>query len=471
MDSEPSIFAKLVTHRSRTKFGKSYTEYVIEVVAAGLEWKVYKRFSQFSGLHSQLQAAYSNSKISLPPLPPASMFGNLKLDFILARQKDLATYLASLMSVKDLAESSPLLIFLGALGHRLTDNDGVPEVKRLHLDRLMEIVREGDIVLMKTSGVLQGLTRVFTQGAYDHCGCVVPAPNESGPGTEWALLEATVDGVHYYGLRRRLLSWDLSNAKVVIRRLTIDRSDHTKNVLRDFCVEVDGKPYGLNPIKMLRKTSITDKPSYFCSELVASAFKRLQLLPESVSTGEYLPVSFAQASNLQLLRGKLEDEILIEFHKNEVSECQSLPTHTTTGLTIAQHKQLAKWMKANPIERASVPISIPSALNFFEEKKTVTGSPKNTRSRSPSPSCAPTRRRCSSIPSSFTSNSSHTSSAALVPRGAPSVCRAETEVSHERQSAADTLLTVLNSMIDDPAPFSYDVKYQDTPRSWDAAVN
>lgn len=209
----PTISAKVITHRSRTKFGKSYTEYVIEVIAAGLEWKVYKRFSQFSELHAQLQAAHPKS--ILPPLPPASMFGTLKLGFILARQHDLAKYMDALMAVQDIAESSPLLIFLGALGRRPDQADGVPEVKRLHVDRLMEIVKEGDIILMKTSGLLQGITRVFTQGPYDHCGCVVPAPNESGPGTEWALLEATIEGVHYYGLRRRLLSWDLSNAKVL----------------------------------------------------------------------------------------------------------------------------------------------------------------------------------------------------------------------------------------------------------------
>jgi len=210
--SRPSISAKVITHRSRTKFGKSYTEYVIEVVAAGLEWKVYKRFSQFSELHSQLQA--SGLRSSLPALPPASMFGNLKLGFILARQQDLAKYMESLMLVQAIAESSPLLIFLGALGTRPDRADGVPEVKRLHVDRLMEIIKEGDIILFKTTGLLQGITRVFTQGPYDHCGCVVPAPNDSGPGTEWALLEATIEGVHYYGLRRRLLSWDLSNAKV-----------------------------------------------------------------------------------------------------------------------------------------------------------------------------------------------------------------------------------------------------------------
>lgn len=169
-------------------------------------------------------------------------------------------------------------------------------------------------------------------------------------------------------------------------------------------MEVDGKPYGLNPMKMLRKTSVTDKPSYFCSELVASAYKRLQLLPESVSTGEYLPTTFAQATNLQLLRGKLEDEILVEFRKNEVAESRT--ASTSSGLTAEQHRQLAKWM--HPMDRGSMP----AVLSIAEEK----------RSRSPSPAPEPLhvpRRRASSIPSPT-----------------------------RRMDSADTLLAVLKSMDD-----------------------
>jgi len=237
-----------------------------------------------------------------------------------------------------LAESIPLLAFLGAMELRQNDHDGMPESKRLYVDKVLEILQEGDIVLMKTEGLLQGLTRAFTHGAYDHCGIVVPSPVEEG-GNEWALLEATVEGVHFYGLRRRLLSWDLSHAKVVVRRLMFGRSAQTRAVLRDFCLEVDGKPYGLSPIKIFRRNSTDSKESYFCSELVARAYQQLQLLPADVACCDFLPVSFSQSNRLQLLQGAyLDDEILVEFKKNEVSESQARTTR--------QYNQLIAWLQS-----------------------------------------------------------------------------------------------------------------------------
>ena len=52
----------------------------------------------------------------------------------------------------------------------------------------------------------------------------------------------------------------------------------------------------------------------FCSELVASALKRVGLLPENISATQYWPSDFSTSSHLDLQKGAyLEDEYLIDF--------------------------------------------------------------------------------------------------------------------------------------------------------------
>ena len=60
--------------------------------------------------------------------------------------------------------------------------------------------------------------------------------------------------------------------------------------------------------------NIKDTKSYFCSELIASAFKRIGLLPADVSATQYWPQAFSIKSEIDLLKGaSLGDEYLIDF--------------------------------------------------------------------------------------------------------------------------------------------------------------
>lgn len=54
--------------------------------------------------------------------------------------------------------------------------------------------------------------------------------------------------------------------------------------------------------------------SFFCSQLVAAAYKHVGILPKELSTTQYWPVTFSQKQNLQLTGGaKLGIEMLINF--------------------------------------------------------------------------------------------------------------------------------------------------------------
>ena len=87
--------------------------------------------------------------------------------------------------------------------------------------------------------------------------------------------------------------------------------------------ETIGNQYGINVNRLVRQTSDLTKDqkekgedkdrSYFCSELIAALYKRLGLLNNAVSAGQYWPSSFSQAN----LGGLNDDACLgIEYKIN-----------------------------------------------------------------------------------------------------------------------------------------------------------
>ena len=59
---------------------------------------------------------------------------------------------------------------------------------------------------------------------------------------------------------------------------------------------------------------IPENKSYFCSELIASLYKFLGLLPFEISSANYWPGSFSTEVAIPLKNGaKLGSEFLIEF--------------------------------------------------------------------------------------------------------------------------------------------------------------
>ena len=98
--------------------------------------------------------------------------------------------------------------------------------------------------------------------------------------------------------------WHLLYSKLIFRKLHYEKSDaqltsleaFVKVSARDYVQSVVGKKYKINATKILRRRSLRDasdnikeSKSYFCSELVASAYKRLGLLPEEKSASQYWP--------------------------------------------------------------------------------------------------------------------------------------------------------------------------------------
>ena len=60
-----------------------------------------------------------------------------------------------------------------------------------------------------------------------------------------------------------------------------------------------------------------DNKGYFCSELVASAYKVLGILPKNISSAQYWPGSFSAEEKLPLEnKAKLTEERLVVFDFN-----------------------------------------------------------------------------------------------------------------------------------------------------------
>lgn len=110
-------------------------------------------------------------------------------------------------------------------------------------------------------------------------------------------------------------------ARVVYRPLKFRRTFDNQTLLEDFLRKVIGKKYKLSPFRMLQKYSTQDSVAvvsgdkcYFCSELVASIYKLLGILPREITSANYWPGSFSAETKLALRNGAaLGEEYLVEF--------------------------------------------------------------------------------------------------------------------------------------------------------------
>lgn len=133
----------------------------------------------------------------------------------------------------------------------------------IHLSKVLDFVRTGDIVLFRCRNMLSGLQRRVTRSEFDHVGVVVShrgvrppcrrACSCTLPGSRGTpavrrrqrlhLLEATGDGVTCNPLRSRLKSYGNEYTEgIAIRRLVTERTLDMEAGLRRFVSSVEGKP-------------------------------------------------------------------------------------------------------------------------------------------------------------------------------------------------------------------------------------
>lgn len=171
----------------------------------------------------------------------------------------------------------------------------------------------GDILLFRSKDISSKIQRSITGSKYDHIALILCYA--SG---KIVLLEAT------QSMGVCLTDWDefLQNnwqdlyEGIAYRNLIFERTDANLLSLNDFVNKVKGKSYGLSPKKMLLKGSFRapgDEKDFFCSELVASAYKALGIINEKIPSNNFFPGSFEDDKSLGLLEAKLGPIKLITF--------------------------------------------------------------------------------------------------------------------------------------------------------------
>ena len=190
----------------------------------------------------------------------------------------------------------------------LSTNEKILRYPRISNLQFLATASNGDILLFTSKEASAKFQRKITFSKYDHVALILRY--NTG---QIAFLESTRDtGV-------QVLSWDTFTdlnwhylyKKLVYRKLQGPKSSSFTNTLTSFISKVEGKKYSLNPSKFFSSSS---EETFFCSELVASAYKYLSLLPKSCNTSSYLPVHFSDKKSLSLEGPfSLGPEHLIDF--------------------------------------------------------------------------------------------------------------------------------------------------------------
>ena len=135
----------------------------------------------------------------------------------------------------------------------------------------------GDILLMKTEDSSCALQRLVTNSEYDHVSMIVKFNNK-----DVKIFQANADeGVQIY-------DWDHFHnrfnhfQKVCLRKLYHSQKKEIHPILLSFIKKMIGSKYKMNALKLINRFSdeeLAQGPRhFFCSELIARAYKQVGLL-------------------------------------------------------------------------------------------------------------------------------------------------------------------------------------------------
>lgn len=163
-------------------------------------------------------------------------------------------------------------------------------------------LRPGDILLFQTKKMLAKVVQLVTWSQFDHVAVVL---HRTADGSV-QLLQAFMAGVtvtSFEDLRYAHPARYFS--KLVLRQVQPMIDEDMIRKLARFARTAIGSPYGINPIKLGRRGTITvdsakdNKRSYFCSELVAAVYRRIGLIETSKSCARFYPADFAANGDIE----------------------------------------------------------------------------------------------------------------------------------------------------------------------------
>ena len=176
------------------------------------------------------------------------------------------------------------------------------------------------------------ITRAVSKSYFDHVAMVLKF--ETDP-DEVYLVEATGNlgvSLNKWSFLREHVGEGNFYKKMILRHVEFDRGDSMVDALEKFLGEAVGKKYGLGGLlkqKTIKHTNenkndlIGEDRAFFCSELVAKAFKCLSIIEDDdTSCTQFYPGTFSSKGDsfLKLTPGTtIESELQIIMDKDETS--------------------------------------------------------------------------------------------------------------------------------------------------------
>mmetsp|Transcript_19700 Transcript_19700/g.29417 ORF Transcript_19700/g.29417 Transcript_19700/m.29417 type:complete len:899 (-) Transcript_19700:57-2753(-) len=211
-------------------------------------------------------------------------------------------------------------------------NSALPSI---HWKDYVKDASTGDILLFETKNFSGSVVRTATRSRYDHIAIILVL--STGSRRHVGVLEALGNhGVQLHNFSAFARGWHKQYTTMAVRRLNFNPryGAQSRAELSKFVREAVGKPYKWSPTMHFRKASTmsnTPIKSFFCSELVAKAYKVMALLRPDLPSSVYIPGSFEMSSGMTLLSGaSLESEIALEFSEKEKPKMHVSPTSYVT---------------------------------------------------------------------------------------------------------------------------------------------
>jgi len=196
-----------------------------------------------------------------------------------------------------------------------------------------DTLKTGDIVLFSGKGGISEGIKFFTLSKWSHVGMVYRIVEPLDPEGSVFCWESTTlsniedadtgkltNGVQRVEFSERLERCFATGYEISVRPLNKALPDEKVRALNLFRHEVSGRPYEKDKIELIKSAydglfgqNKEDLSSLFCSELVAEAYQRMELLDENRPSNEYTPKDFSREKNLTLLGGySLGDELSLD---------------------------------------------------------------------------------------------------------------------------------------------------------------
>ncbi|KAM3141056.1 hypothetical protein pb186bvf_006857 [Paramecium bursaria] len=177
----------------------------------------------------------------------------------------------------------------------------------------------GDLLLFRGNSTLSQIQRAITGGNYDHVAILLRYNN----GELFIFESLGLTGVSLLSWDKFLhYQWHKLYQELVFRHLDIERTEELIESLENFIKVSIGKRYKISPGKIFKRFSNSQEDittyeksdkTFFCSELVAAAYKTMKLIDNEKSAASYWPNSFSDHEKLTLQKGQLTNEQLIDF--------------------------------------------------------------------------------------------------------------------------------------------------------------